>query len=99
MLPSDQVNLYPWARSARIDYQVGIDVVRFDADAGGTVVLVAGWEIIRPDDSTVISRQRRSYTESAGGMVYPAIVAAQSRAVERLARDIAAAISGQPANR
>jgi uncharacterized lipoprotein YmbA len=97
MLPSDRVNLYPWARSTRIDYQVSIDVLRFDADASGTVVLVAGWEISRPDDSTVISRHKRSYTEPAGGMVYPAIVAAQSRAVERLARDIVAAIAAQPA--
>jgi uncharacterized lipoprotein YmbA len=97
MLPSDRVNLYPWARSTRIDYQVSIDVLRFDADASGTVVLVAGWEISRPDDSTVISRHKRSYTEPAGGMVYPAIVAAQSRALERLARDIVAAIAAQPA--
>ena len=97
MLPSNRVNLYPWARSARIDYQVSIDVVRFDADASGMVVLVAGWEIIRPDGTAVISRHRGSYTESAGGMVYPAIVAAQSRALERLARDIVTAITVQPA--
>jgi uncharacterized lipoprotein YmbA len=99
MLPSDRISLYPWSRSTRVDYQVSIDVVRFDADASGMVVLVAGWEIIRPDDSTVVSRNRRSYTETAGGMVYPAIVAAQSRAVERLARDIVTAITTQPADR
>jgi uncharacterized lipoprotein YmbA len=97
MLPSDRVNLYPWARSTRIDYQVSVDVARFDADADGTVVLVAGWEISRPNDATIISRHKRSYTEPAGGMVYPAIVAAQSRALERLARDIVAAIAAQPA--
>ncbi|MGD8874463.1 MAG: PqiC family protein [Gammaproteobacteria bacterium] len=97
MLPSDRISLYPWSRSTRIDYQIGIDVLRFDADANGKVVLVAGWEIIRPDDSTVVSRHRRSYTEAAGGIVYPAIVAAQSRAVERLARDIVTAITAQSA--
>jgi uncharacterized lipoprotein YmbA len=99
MLPSDRISLYPWARSTRVDYQISIDVARFDADASGTIVLVAGWEIIRPDDSTLVSRQRRSYTEAAGGVVYPAIVAAQSRAVERLARDIVTAITAQPATR
>jgi uncharacterized lipoprotein YmbA len=99
MLPSNRISLYPWARSTRVDYQVSIDVARFDADANGTVVLVASWEIIRPDDSSVISRQKRSYTEPAGGMVYPAIVAAQSRSVERLARDIVTAITAQPATR
>jgi len=93
MLPTDRINIYPWARTTRIDYQVSVDVVRFDADASGNVILAAGWEISRPDDGTVITRHRQTYSEAAGGMIYPAIVAAQSRAVERLARDIAMAIS------
>ena len=99
MLPSDRISLYPWSRSTRVDYQISVDVLRFDADASGEVVLVAGWEIINPGDSTVVSRHKRSYTETAGGIVYPAIVAAQSRTVERLARDIVAAITAQPATR
>ena len=86
-----------WARSTRIDYQVSVDVERFDADASGTVTLVAGWKIILPDDGTVISRHRQSYTEAAGGMDYPAIVAAQSHTVERLARDIALTVTALPA--
>jgi len=98
MLPTDRINLYPWARSTRIDYQITVDVARFDADASGMVVLMASWEIIRPDDGSVISRHRQTYTEAAGGMVYPAIVASQSRAVERLARDIVATISRQHAD-
>lgn len=98
MLPTDQVNLYPWARSARIDYQISIDVTRFDADASGTVVLTAGWEIIRPGDATVASRHKHTCTEATGGMVYPALVAAQSRCVERLARAIIATITEQPAD-
>ncbi len=93
MLPTDRINIYPWVRTTRIDYQVRVDVVRFDADASGNVILAAGWEISRPDDGTVITRHRQTYSEAAGGMIYPAIVAAQSRAVERLARDIAMAIS------
>ena len=100
MLPTERVTLYPWPRSAGIDYQVSVDVTRFDADAGGTVVLAASWELSRSADGTVLSRQKANYTEAAGGPDYPAIVAAQSRALERLSRDIAAAIrrSVQPAS-
>ena len=98
MLATDRINLYPWARSTRIDYQVSVDVERFDADASGTVTLVAGWKIILPDDGTVVSRHRQTYTEAAGGMDYPAIVAAQSRTVERLARDIAMTVTALPAD-
>jgi uncharacterized lipoprotein YmbA len=96
MLPTDRISLYPWARSTRIDYQVSIEVTRFDADASGTVILMASWEISRPDDGGAVSRHKRSYTEAAGGMLYPAIVAAQSRAVGQLAQDIVTTITSQP---
>ena len=78
-----------------LDYQVMVNVTRFDADAAGTVILTAGWELMRSSDSTVMQRDRATYTEAAGNSDYPAIVAAQSRAVERLSLDIAAAISGR----
>jgi uncharacterized lipoprotein YmbA len=99
LLPLERVSLHPWPRSTRPDYQVIVDVARFDADAGGTVVLVADWEVIRPGDREVVDRNRARYTEAAGGLDYPAIVAAQSRGVERLSRDIADSIrrAGLPA--
>jgi uncharacterized lipoprotein YmbA len=95
MLPTDRTVIHPWSRSTMLDYQVIINVTRFDADAAGTVILTAGWELMRSSDSTVMQRDRATYTEAAGSSDYPAIVAAQSRAVERLSLDIAAAISGR----
>jgi len=92
MLPTDRTSTHPWPRSTRLDYQVSVDVVRFDADATGTVVLVTGWEVIRTHDSAVMKRNRTTYTEAAGAFDYPAIVTAQSHAVERLSRDIADSI-------
>jgi len=97
LLPTDRVNTYPWARSTRIDYQIIIDVTRFDADASGTVMLLAGWEVIRPEDGSVVSRNRQTYTEAAGSLDYPAIVSAQSRTLAQLSRDIAASIRLLPA--
>ena len=99
MLPTDRTAIHPWSRSVVLDYQVIVDVTRFDADAGGTVILTAAWELIRSSDSTVMQRSKATYTEAAGSTDYPAIVAAQSRVVERLSRDIAATINsaGLPA--
>jgi hypothetical protein len=99
MLPTDRTVIHPWPRSIVLDYQVIIDVTRFDADAGGKVILTAGWELVRSSDSTVMQRSKETYTEAAGSTDYPEIVAAQSRAVERLSMDIAAAINsaGLPA--
>ncbi len=92
LLPSDRVALYPWSRSAQLEYQVTVNVVRFDADANGTVVLMAGWEVIRAGDKTAVARNRTRYTEAAGKLDYPAIVAAQSRLVQRLSQDVANSI-------
>jgi uncharacterized lipoprotein YmbA len=92
LLPTDRTLLYPWPRSARPDYTVSVDVLRFDADATGMVVLVAAWEVVRVEDGSVAGRTRSRYAEPAGAFDYPAIVAAQSRAVARLSRDIAAAM-------
>ena len=99
MLPTDRTVIHPWSRSTVLDYQVIVDVTRFDADADGTVILTAGWELVRSSDSTVIQRSKATYTEAAGRTDYPAIVAAQSRAVERLSLDIATTINsaGLPA--
>jgi uncharacterized lipoprotein YmbA len=88
LLPGDRVALHPWSRSAQPEYQVIVHVVRFDADANGTVVLIAGWEVIRPGDKTAVARNRIRYTEATGKLDYPAIVAAQSRIVQRLSQDI-----------
>ena len=94
ILPTDRTVIHPWPRTTVLDYRVIVDVTRFDADAGGTVTLTAAWELILSSDSTVMKRNKATYTEAAGSTDYPAIVAAQSRTVERLSRDITAAISG-----
>lgn len=101
LLPTDRITLHPWPRSAPIDYQLVLHVTRFDADASGTVVLSASLEIVRPEGDTVSQRKKVSYSEPAGSMDYPAIVAAQSRAVEKLSREVADAINnaGMPAGR
>ena len=98
MLPTDRTVIHPWPRSTQLDYQVIVNVTRFDAAADGMVILAAGWQLIRSADNTVIKSNKMSYTEAAGSTDYQAIVAAQSRAVEQLSQDIAATISRAETN-
>ena len=93
LLPVERTVIYPWSRSTLLDYQVIVNVTRFDADVAGTVILTADWEIIRSSDTKTMGQDKETYTETAGSNEYPAIVAAQSRAVEQLSRSIAAAIN------
>ncbi len=93
LLPAERTVIYPWSRSILPDYQVIVKVTRFDADVAGMVNLTADWEIIRASDTESLDQNKVTYTETANSTEYPAIVGAQSRAVEQLSRDIAAAIS------
>ena len=68
-----------------------IDVSRFDGPLAGPVAFEGRWRIIGPERKDLIER-RFSYSEATGDATYPAQVAALSRAVGALSREIAAAL-------
>ena len=48
-LGAEKVVQYPWKRSDRVDYQVQVDVRRFDATPGVESVLEARWRLLGAD--------------------------------------------------
>lgn len=103
ILNTDRVSLYPWKTGAPVDYQITLDVTRFEQDPDGSSVLDVFWSLEKPIDGKVILMRRSSYREaettvaaigSAQGAArsYDAVAAAMSRNLETLSRDIAAAI-------
>ena len=99
LVPTDRVAVYPWARSLAIDYQVVVDISQFEADARGNVVLSAYWKLYREGAPETVAMKKATITETAGGKEYRDIVAAQSRALAGLSREIAAAIRAAAASR
>jgi uncharacterized lipoprotein YmbA len=92
LLSTDQVSLYPWRRSMSIDYQVVVDVARFDGELGGEARLDARWTVLGGRNKKVLSMHTSRISEPSGGQSYGALVGAQSRALGRLSREIAEAI-------
>lgn len=92
LLCADAIAVFPWRGSTPIDYRVEVAVVRLDGKLGGDAFLVAQWTIFGEDGRTVLLTRKSSYTEPADPRDYEALVAAQSRTVANLTRDIAAAI-------
>jgi hypothetical protein len=78
--------------AAEADVRVRIDVLRFDLARGGTVALDATWTVSRGAGQAGRSGWL-SAGEAAGGEGVEALVAAQSRLLARLSRDIAAEIA------
>jgi len=71
---------------------VGVDVVEFDGTLGGDVVLTAKWGLITSEEAKPLVAKRSSFKEPTGAATYEALVAAHSRAVAALSREIAEAI-------
>jgi uncharacterized lipoprotein YmbA len=96
-LGTDRISLTPVPRDMRIDHQVEVDVVRFDAMIGQGVVLDALWRVYGRDGSRLLAQSRTTLTRELpaatdGRPAYPDIVLAMSAATGDLAMTIAEAV-------
>jgi uncharacterized protein len=83
-------------RPGVVDYQLLMEVLHFEGPLGGEVSLVARWTIVQVKDKQWLFVQSSSIREPTGGPGYEPFVGAQSRALERLSREIAEAIQELP---
>ena len=83
------------------DYRVAIEVQRFESTPGSHALLDAVYSVRRSADGATLSG-RTTKREAVSDKSYEILAAAHSRAVARLADDVAAAVRGlaaQPAAR
>jgi hypothetical protein len=90
-IPVERVAVFPWGKNTPIDYEVTVDVIRADGALGGACVLAAHWAVAARGARGTVAHGVFAHTEPAGES-YAALVAAQSRLVAALAREIAAAL-------
>jgi uncharacterized lipoprotein YmbA len=76
----------------QLDYVVEIDVLRFERDTTGAAELLARWAVRDGRDGEVLEAKETRINEPAGSRTTEASVAALSRALARLSREIAASI-------
>ena len=91
LIPTDQVLLQAWPRSASLDYQVTMEVLQFEGWLGGESRLLALWSILDGAELPLWS-QRASLNTPVGGREYEAMVMAMNQLLEWLSRDLALAI-------
>ena len=94
LLPRDSFIILRARGPEPADYQLQVEVIRFDGTLAGDVSLFARWTILGEDDKKTFITRKPAFKEAAGGPGYKALVAAQSRIVEALCREIAGAIKG-----
>lgn len=93
-LGTDRVWLYGQSTQPTADFQVRIDIQKFESTLGDAVVIEALWAVRRVAGEN--SKSGRSLVrEPTSGGDFDALVAAHSRALARVSADIAAAIRTQ----
>ena len=93
LIPTERVPVFPWWPP--VEYEVAVDVVRFEGTLGGECSLVASWTLTRTGRREAATTGRSSHTEPAGES-YATMVSAGSRLIGALGRDIATALWSSP---
>ncbi len=92
LLGTERIYLYPWRLSVPIDYQVLLDIIRFDGRLGDAAWLEVRWSIFKDPGKKLLKTYRSDIREPVIGAGYGALVAAQNRALAKLSQEIAEAI-------
>ncbi len=92
LLAIDQIATYPWYSSTAIDYAVQIDVLRFERTSSGGAELLCRWFIKDVASGETLEARDSKLQEPADSADMEASVAALSRTVAGLSREISAAI-------
>jgi uncharacterized protein len=93
LLNTRKVENYPWSRNVHIDYQVVVDVQRFDTNSSGQSELVARWIIKDGATGKDLYASETRATVQAGSREASAAPSALSQDLATLSRDIALRIA------
>ena len=93
LLGALRVSVFPHSTSSAAKYRAAVDVMVFDSTLGDSAALDAIWGIRGAGDGAIRSG-RTTVREPVSDGSYAALVAAHSRALEKLSGDIADAIRG-----
>lgn len=91
LIPTDRIATIP--ANVAIDREVSVEIINFERDASGDVVLLARWTIIGDSGRRLMAMRRSGFRAEDVPMDYGAIAAAMSQLLGELSRDIAAEVN------
>jgi len=96
MLPSDRVFTHPAMVADKPDYHLGVRVLRLDCLPGERVDLKVQWLITMGKEKQEVARRQAVFSEKVADASYGTMVAAVSRTLEQLSREISREIGSRP---
>ena len=95
LLGSDEVAALPWRSRAPMDFQVSVEIDRFDRAPDGQIALAARWLLLDVRAEPASEAHRSWIRRPAAGDDHGVLAAAMSKAWADLSREIAAAIEAR----
>ena len=92
LLNTVDVSIYPRRMLTPVNYQVAIDVSRYDVTSDGKALLIAYWAVLGENGRKILLKKKSILRAETASMDYKDIVAAQNQALSELSRVIAAEI-------
>lgn len=90
-LPSDDIVILPSRGQRRLDYQVNLDLTKFESDSAGNSAMAGRWSI-SDGEGTERASGRVQHSEQTDGSGYDAMAAAMSRNLAVASAEIATAL-------
>ena len=98
LLSTDRIVFFPWRRRPNFDYNIVVDVMRFEGDLGGEASLVAHYYIWTQGESEGEARRigiwKSRFNRQTPDDSFKTLVATMSQLVGYLSREIAEKIKG-----
>jgi hypothetical protein len=98
LLNSDRVQIYPWVAGEQVEYQVRFALIRLDGEVGKQAWVRARWEILQGEDGKELGSRLTNQVVAVEGPGFGGLVAAQSKALAAIAREISDALQAQRAS-
>jgi uncharacterized lipoprotein YmbA len=95
LLGTDRIVMYPWSNAAKVDYQIRIDVLSFEATTAGEARLTAHYGILQGATRQPVAVHDVAFSHPTGTDTAAAITAL-SQTLGDLSQDIAATVRQLP---
>jgi uncharacterized lipoprotein YmbA len=92
LLSTERIFIHPWETYDPVQFQVTVDVVRFDSSNFEHALLNARWTIQGERGEKVLVMRKSSFSEPIASQTYKALVAAESKVLADFCREIADAL-------
>jgi len=99
LLGTEQIIAYPWSRDTDVDYQITIEIVRFEGEGLAQARLEALWSILDREGKVVVPQRRSRHEVPAATADHEGLVAALSEALSRCCLEMATELARLPAPR